>query len=133
MKTLTELFAENPSAKVEHEALIAKARTEGATATKDEMKAVISKVSPVLTSAEYGPDVKEAGIKAIIGDGPIATFETLVVLADRDTEKAKAEAAKKETENGKETPGASGAKLTDAEAAEAFKKKKDDVKAQGGF
>ena len=133
LKTLAELLAENPTAKAEHEVLITTARTEGATATKDEIKAVIDKVSPVLTSAEYGADVKDAGIKAIIGDGPIATFETLVVLADRDTEKAKAEAAQKETDKTGETAGASGEKLTDAEAAAEFQKKKDEVKAQGGL
>ncbi|MEE8307338.1 MAG: hypothetical protein V3R81_08730, partial [Gammaproteobacteria bacterium] len=109
------------------------ARTEGATVTMDEMKAVIAKVSPILTSAEYGADVKDAGIKAIIGEKPIATFETLVVLADRDIENAKAEAAKKESGDTKETPGVSGDKLTEAEAKEAFDKKKADVKAQGGF
>ena len=137
MKTLAELLTENPSAKAEHDVLVATARTEGATQgsteAKDEMKAVIAKVSPILTSAEYDADVKEAGINAIIGDGPIATFQTLVVLADRDIEKAKADAAKKESDETKETPGASGEKLTDAEAAAEFKKKKDDVKAQGGF
>ena len=133
MKTLAELLAENLSAKAEHDKLVVTARTEGTTEARDVMKAVIAKVSPVLTSAEYGPDVKDAGIKAIIGDGPIATFETLVVLADRDTEKAKAEAAKKETEKGKETPGASGEELTDAEAKAAFDKKKADVASQGGF
>ena len=133
MKTLAELLVENPSAKAEHDVLIAKARTEGATAAKDEMKEVVDRISPKLTSAAYGDDVKEAGIKAIIGTGPEATFETLVVLADRDAEKLKAEAAKKETEKIGDTPGASGEKLTDEEAAAEFKKKKDDVKAQGGF
>ena len=133
LKTLAELLVENPSAKAEHDALIAKARTEGATAAKDEMKEVVDRISPKLTSAAYGDDVKEAGIKAIIGTGPEATFETLVVLADRDAEKLKAEAAKKETEKIGDTPGAAGEKLTDEEAAAEFKKKKDDVKAQGGF
>ena len=133
MKTLAELLIENPSAKTEYDGLIVTARTEGATEAKDVMKAVIAKVSPVLTSAEYGPDVKDAGIKAIIGDGSMSTFETLVVIADRDTEKAKAEAAKKESGDTGETPGASGEKLTDAEAAAEFKKKKEAVKEQGGF
>ncbi len=133
LKTLAELLVENPSAKAEHDVLIAKARTEGATAAKDEMKEVVDRISPKLMSGAYGDDVKEAGIKAIIGTGPEATFETLVVLADRDAEKLKAEAAKKETEKIGDTPGASGEKLTDEEAAAEFKKKKDDVKAQGGF
>lgn len=129
MKTLAELFAENHSAKAEHDKLVVTARTEGSTEAKDEMKAVIAKVSPTLKSAAYGADVKEAGIKAIIGDGPIATFETLVVLADRDTEKAKAEAAQKETDDDPETPGASGDKAT--EAAAAYKAKQDRLKGQG--
>lgn len=133
MKTLAELLADNPSAKAEHVTLVTTARTEGATEAKDVMKAVITKVSPILMSAEYGPDVKDAGIKAIVGEGSVSTFDTLVVIADRDIEKAKAEAAKKESDKDGETPGANGEKLTDAEAAAEFKKKKEDVKEQGGF
>ncbi len=133
MKTLAELLVENPSAKAEHDVLVATARTEGATGAKDEMKTVIAQISPTLKSDAYGIDVKEAGINAITGDGPIATFLTLVVLADRDTEKIKAELARKESEESGETPGSSGNKLTDAEAKAAFDKKKKDVKDQGGF
>ena len=131
--TFAELLAENPSAKAEHDVLIVKARTEGATEAKDEMKAVIASISPKLMSEAYGQDVKEAGIKAIIGDGPIATFETLVVLADRDTEAAKAKAALEETEEVEETPGATGEKLTDAEAKEAFDAKLERTKEGGSL
>jgi len=133
LKTLAELLAENPSAKAEHDILVATARTEGATGAKDEMKEVIARVAPILKSPEYSEAVKTCGVKAITGEGTVAAFEAVVVMADETLEKAKAEAAKKETEKGKETPGASGVKLTDAEAAAEFKKKKDDVKAQGGF
>ena len=131
--TLTELLAGDPAAKAEYDVAIGKARTEGETAAKDEMKAVIGSISPKLTSDAYGPDVKEAGIKAITGEGHISTFETLVVIADRDIEAAKAAAAKAETKEGKETPGATGEKLTEAESKAAFDKKKAEVKAQGGF
>lgn len=116
LKTLAELFTENPSAKAEHDVLIAKARTEGATVAKDEMKAVVDRISPKLMSAEYGADVKEAGIKAIIGTGAESTFETLVIMTDRDIEKAKAEAAKKETEEAGETTGAINGKDSEAQA-----------------
>ena len=133
LKTLAELLAENPSAKAEHDKLIAKARTEGATGAKDEMKEVIERVAPILKSSDYSEAVKACGVKAITGEGTVAAFEAVVVMADETIEKAKAEAAKKETDSTKETPGASGKKLTDAEAEAEFKKKKDDVKAQGGF
>lgn len=129
--TFTEFMKENPTEQVAYDTAIAAARAEGEKAAKDEMKAVIAKVSPILTSAEYDADVKEAGIKAIIGDGPIATFETLVVLADRDTEKAKAKAAA--GEQGDETAAAGGGEASKAEAAADFDKKKADVVSQGGF
>ena len=124
----------NSSAKVEYDAAMAIARTEGEKAAKDEMKAVIASISPKLTSEAYGPDVKEAGIKAITGEGHISTFETLVVIADRDIEKAKAKAALEESEGTEETPGSGGGGGADAaEAAAATAKKKADVLAQGGF
>lgn len=133
--TLEALLADpaNTSAKAEFEAAIARARTEGETAAKDEMKAVIAKVSPQLTSAEYDADVKDAGIKAITGEGHISTFETLVVIADRDIEKAKADAAKAESNKLLETPGSPAEVAADAEAVAEFQKKKDDVKKQGGL
>ena len=133
MKTLAELLTENPSAKAEHDALVTKARTEGATVAKDEMKVVIDRVAPILKSPDYSEAVKACGVKAITGEGTVAAFEAVVVMADETIEKAKAEAAQKESDETDETPGASGKKLTDAEAAAEFKKKKDDVKAQGGF
>ncbi len=133
MKTLAELLAENPSAKAEHDKIVATARTEGATAAKDQMKAVVDRVAPILKSPEYSEAVKGCGVKAITGEGTVAAFEAVVVMADETLELAKAEAAKIESAKLKETPGASGDKLTDAEAAAALKQKKDDVLAQGGF
>ena len=131
--TFTEFLAANPTAQADYDAALATARTEGEKAAKDEMKAVIASISPKLTSEAYGPDVKEAGIKAITGEGHISTFETLVVIADRDIEAAKAEAAKAETKETKETKGNGSGDPTEAEATAALKKKKDDVLAQGGF
>lgn len=127
--TLVTLLAANPTVKVEYDVAIALARTEGATEAREEMKAVVDKITPILTSAEYGADVKEAGIKAIIGTGPVATFETLVVLADRDTEAAKAKAAKKESDATGDTTGAGGGDdAADAEAKAAYEAKKARLK-----
>ncbi len=133
MKTLAELLTENPSAKAEHGILRATARTEGATEAKEVMKAVVDRVAPILGSDAYSGAVKACGVKAITGEGTVAAFEAVVVIADEAIELAKAEAAQKETEEGEETPGASGGKLTDAEAAAKHKKMKEEVKAQGGF
>ena len=134
MKTLAELLAENPSAKAEHDILVATARTEGATGAKDEMKIVVDRVSPILGSPNYSEAVKACGVKAITGEGTVAAFEAVVVMADEALELTKAEAAKKETEKTGETTGTGGDKtVTDAEAKEAFDKKKQDVKDQGGF
>lgn len=119
----------NASAKAEFDIAIGKARTEGKTAAKDEMKAVIASISPKLTSDAYGPDVKEAGIKAITGEGHISTFETLAVIADRDIEKLKAEAAKAaladggDGNGGPDTPGQSAGSDTAAEAEAALEAK----------
>lgn len=127
----------NASAKAEFDNVIGKARTEGKTAAKDEMKDVIARVSPTLTSADYGADVKDAGIKAITGEGHISTYETLVVIADRDIEKAKAvAAAKAKAEGGDGNGGAETPPQTagaDADAQADIDKKKADVLAQGGF
>ena len=133
MKTLAELLVENPSAKAEHDKIVATARTEGATGAKDEMKAVVERVAPILKSPDYSDAIKTCGVKAITGEGTVAAFEAVVVMADETLELAKAEAAKIESAKLKETPGASGNKLTDAEAAAEFQKKKDAVKDQGGF
>ena len=103
--SLETLLAENSAARTEHDALMAQARTEGATAARDEMKAVIASISPKLMSDAYGPDVKDAGIKAITGEGHQSTFDTLVVIADRDIQAAKAKAAADETNATGETAG----------------------------
>lgn len=124
--TLAELLAANPSAQAGYDAAIAQARSEGEVSARDEMKAVIAKVSPFLTSASYDADVKEAGIKAITGEGHIATFETLATIADRDLEKAKAKAA--EEEEGEETPPGGGEGL---EAGAAYADKKKRLKGEG--
>lgn len=133
LKTLAELLADNPSARTELETLVATARTEGATAAKDEMKEVVDRVAPILGSPDYSKAIKDCGVKAITGEGTVAAFEAVVVMADETIEKAKAELARKESEESGETPGSSGNKLTDAEAKAAFDKKKKDVKDQGGF
>lgn len=133
--TLAELLAANPSAQVEYDDAIGKARTEGATGAKDEMKAVITRVSPQLTSAAYDADVKDAGIKAITGEGHISTFETLVVIADRDIEKAKAEAAAASAaeggdgNGGEETPGQAAGQ--GADDATAYAEKQARLKGKG--
>lgn len=132
--TFKEFLESDPSAQAAFDAALATARTEGEAFAKDEMKAVIASISPKLTSEAYGPDVKEAGIKAITGEGHISTFETLVIMADRDIEAKKAADAKAESEESEETPGSGGGGVADeAAAAAAIKAKKDAVLAQGGF
>ena len=129
MKTLAELLAENAPAKAEHDIFIATARTEGATEAKDEMKAVMNRVAPILGSPDYSEAVKACGVKAITGEGTVAAFEAVVVMADEAIEKAKAEAAQKETDETGETAG--GATGEDAEAEAAYKAKQDRLKGKG--
>lgn len=129
--SLEALLADNPAARVEHDAAIVKATADGKAAAKSTMDAVIAKVSPQLTSPDYGADVKDAGIKAITGEGHISTFDTLVIMADRDNEAAAAAAAEAESNAIDETPGAAAGAGDDATAA--FKQKKADIASQGGF
>ena len=113
---LKALLAENPSAKAELDVLIATARTEGKTEAKDEMKTVMDRVAPILGSPDYSEAVKTCGVKAITGEGTVAAFEAVVVMADESLEKAKAELAKKETEADLETPGATAGADAEAQA-----------------
>lgn len=131
--TLAEFLTANPTERTAHDAALATARAEGGKAAKDEMKAVIAKVSPILGSDDYPAAVKDYGVKAIVGDGALATFDALVVMEDQRIEAAKAEAAKGETGKTGETAGDAGAGGDDAAAAAAFKAKKTDVLKQGGF
>lgn len=125
--TLAELFAANPTAKAEHDTLIATARTEGETAAKDDIKAVMDRVAPILGSQDYSEAVKACGVKAITGEGTVAAFEAVVVMADEAIEKAAAEAAK--GEQGEETTAAGGGGA-DAEA-QAYEDKKKRLAGKG--
>jgi ATP-dependent protease ClpP protease subunit len=129
--TLAELLAANPSAKAEYDVAIGKARTEGETAAREEMKAVIAKVSPILGSPDYPAAVKDYGVKAIVGEGALATFDALVVMEDQRIEKDKAEAAAAETGETGETPGATTGGDAAADAQAAFDKKIEDTPVGG--
>lgn len=122
--TLAELLAANPGVKAEYDAAIAQARAEGVTATKDEMKAIVAKVKPILTSAAYDESVKAFGAEVLTGDKTLEGFEAIVFAEDRHIEKAKAEAAALETAATEETPGAAAADDVDAQAAFDDKKKR---------
>ena len=125
--TLAELLAANPAAKAELDALIVKARAEGEVSAKDEMKAVIAKVSPILASADYPATIKDYGVKAIVGEGSLATFDALVVMEDQRIEEAKQKAAA--GEGGEETPpGGSG---EEARAEADFEARKKRLKEEG--
>jgi ATP-dependent Clp endopeptidase proteolytic subunit ClpP len=92
----------NASAKAEYDLALANARTEGEAFAKEEMKAVIAKVSPILASKDYPTAVKDYGVKAIVGEGALATFDALVVMEDQRIEAAAAAAA--QDEEALETP-----------------------------
>jgi ATP-dependent Clp endopeptidase proteolytic subunit ClpP len=125
--TLAELFAANPGVKAEYDAAILQAHADGVKAAKDEMKALVAKVKPILASAEYGESVKAFGAEVLTGDKTLDGFEAIVFMEDQRIEKAKADAAADETDETEETPGADAS--ADADAQASFDAKKERVKA----
>jgi ATP-dependent protease ClpP protease subunit len=122
--TLEELLAANPTAQAEFEAAIGKARTEGETAAKDWMKALVAKVSPIITSDKYDDKVKAFGIDVITGEKTIDGFEAIVFMKDQELEAAASDAAQSETDETDETGGDGGAGGDEAaEAKAAFDEK----------
>lgn len=61
--SLTKLLADNPAAKIEYDAAIAAARTEGETAEK----ARIAATAPILESDKYPSAIKRVAIDALKG------------------------------------------------------------------
>lgn len=102
---LTELLAANPAAKVEHDALIAQARTEGEKAGSAAMAAKIEKVTPFLASASYPPTVGALAIKVLKGEESEATLTTVVSTLDAVREDAATKAAAAATVAAGETHG----------------------------
>lgn len=99
--SLKQLLAENPAAQAEYDANLAAARAEGGQAAK----ATIEKVSPFLTSEDYGQAVKKAAVAVLKGEQTAANFDAVVSAVDAVREERAAEAAKKESGEQKETPG----------------------------
>jgi hypothetical protein len=116
MKSLVELLSENPSAKAEHDTLVREAEAKGKSDAKEELKARIDKVKPILSSDEYDQPVKELGILAMIGEKSMESFETIVTMRDMDIEAQKQKAAEGETDETPETPASGGGDAAKAEA-----------------
>jgi ClpP class serine protease len=99
---LTELLAANPEAKVEHENLIASARSEGETAGREEVQAVITAASPFIGNKDY-PTLGEMAVEVLKGDESIVTLKASVATIDSVKEQQKEALATDETTDTGET------------------------------
>lgn len=105
-KTLKELFEENPAAKIEHDKVVADAKTEGVTSGSKIIQDINVKVAPILAADTYPKAIRELAGKVIKGESDYSALEAVVTMFDAQVEEKKAAAAKGET--GKETPGEQG-------------------------
>jgi len=101
--SLAELLAGNPTARAEHETALVEARKEGEKKGREDIMAIVEKVTPIMSSDEYTPSVKQMGILAIKGEKSFEAFEAVVAMADMQKEQAKSAAAASEQPD--ETPG----------------------------
>lgn len=90
---LAALLAANPAAQVEHNALIATARSEGEAAGEQRVEARITAASPFLNNEKYGVAVGAVALKVIKGEEAAATLTTIVTILDAQTEQAATAAA----------------------------------------
>lgn len=106
--TLKEFLAQNPEAKAEHDQILklnGEGRyKEGFEAGKEEVRARIKKVTPILSSDAYDKAVKTQAQKAINGEISIEAFESVVAIEDMRLERLKSEQATDESEAAGETP-----------------------------
>lgn len=128
--TFAEYLVANPAAKVEYDAAIATARTEGEASAHAEIAARVEKVSPVMASPDYSKEVKAFGAEVIAGKKTVDGFEAIVFMEDQRIEAAKEAAAKGEQSD--ETLANGGVDANAAKAKANFDKLKNIAKGQGG-
>jgi ClpP class serine protease len=102
MQTLQEFMAQNPAASAEVNNLVDRAR-EGATAqgradAKAEFSALAERIMPVMSSDAYPSHVRTLGCEVLAGKKGIDAFDAVVAMHDMNAEKAKSDAAQKQTE-----------------------------------
>lgn len=107
---LTELLAQNPAAKVEHDALIKEKTAEGYNQGKKEVEERAEKAAIYLgKDSAYGDAIKALAIKAIKGETSLESLVSAVATVDEIKEHSKSELAKIESGDLDATPGQSGA------------------------
>jgi hypothetical protein len=123
LSALQKLFASDPAAKSEHDALIVKATEEGhAAGTKEgheagtkegheagakeateSHKATIDKVVPVISSASYAQPMKDLAVKVLKGEEKADTLTAAVASVDASIEQDASAKAKAEQKGQGET------------------------------
>jgi len=101
--TLAEFLAQNQTARNELHDMLTKAKTEGVTELKAELKATSERVLPIVKSGEYVERVIEAGFEAMAGERSLTSFLDFVSLSDQISEKSKSTDIK--TDQPDPTPG----------------------------
>ena len=93
MLSLQELLAQNPTAKAEVDALIAKAKEEA----KAEYSARVEKVMPIIQSTAYPANIKTIACNVLSGKEEMAAFTATVAVFDCKTEAEKSASAQGHT------------------------------------
>ena len=94
--TLAEFLAlpENAQAKVDHNNLLAAAKTEGREELQTELKVLSEKVKPIMASDSYKTRIKTAGFEVMSGERGIQSFTDMVAAVDEDLEAKKSDDVK---------------------------------------
>lgn len=83
---LAALLAANPTAKAEHDAMVAQARTEGAAA----VEARVTAAAPFLSNPAYGAAVGAVALKVVKGEEAQSTLTAVVAVLDAQKEQGAA-------------------------------------------
>ena len=104
MKSLVELLAEHPTLKGEIDALVEKARAEGAASGAEKARALASECKKYLDS-EYPEEIKKMAANALTGDISLDTLKGCVMAVDILKAKHATTAAVADTKAAGPTPG----------------------------
>lgn len=104
-KNLAELIEENPTLKVEVEAIKRESFEAGIKTGKTQVESRIAKVKPFIGSADYPPAVTALAVKVLAGESDPAALEGAVTVIDAQREEKAAAEAVAETGETPETVG----------------------------
>jgi len=107
METLEQFFAENPTARAEHERALSTARAEGVKSATEGFAARVEAVKPFIGNAEYPDKITSFAMDVLSGDINIEAFKGAVMAFDMNKESTAQDNAEDETDSQGETTGGS--------------------------